>query len=142
MCALVFGLAGCAIGRTAENDPIRPETVAKLQPGTTTSLEVVELLGAPIDVIQLGRRSAYLYRHTREKSTGIVLILVNFLNQDQRDDRVWVFFNEENVLTHVGSTYEADRTKVAAPWQNLYKDSPQPGPAEHATKVAVEPGDE
>jgi outer membrane protein assembly factor BamE (lipoprotein component of BamABCDE complex) len=139
-CALLVCLAGCAIGRTAENDPISPETVGKLQPGKSTSLEVVELLGAPVDVIQLGRRSAYLYKHTREKSTGIVLILVNFLNQDQRQDRVWVFFDESNVLTHVGSTYEADDTRVAAPWMNLYKKKDgEPGPAENANKIATEP---
>jgi len=112
---------GCAIARTAENEPLDPALIEKLVPGKTTALETVELMGAPVDVVQLGRRSAYLYRHTREKSTGIVLIVFNMLNQDHREDRLWVFFDEAGTLTHLGSTLEADRTQVATPFKDLYE---------------------
>ena len=114
-------LAGCAIGRQAENVPLEPAKIEKLVPGKTTALEVVEVMGAPVDVIQLGRRSAYLYRHTMNKSTGIVLIVLNLLNQDHREDRLWVFFDEQDILTHVGATLEADDARIAAPWQNVYR---------------------
>ena len=56
---LLFLLAGCAIGRQAENVPLEQARIEKLVPGKTSALEVVEIMGAPVDVIQLGRRSAY-----------------------------------------------------------------------------------
>ncbi|MHC4973698.1 MAG: hypothetical protein ACYTG3_15340 [Planctomycetota bacterium] len=117
---------GCAIARTAMNEPLDPALIEKLEPGKTTALETVELMGAPVDVVQLGRRSAYLYKHTREKSTGIVLIVFNMLNQDHREDRLWVFFDEAGTLTHFGSTLESDRTKVATPFKDLYKEDEAP----------------
>jgi hypothetical protein len=120
---------GCAIARTAENEPLDPALIGQLEPGKTTARETVELMGAPVDVVQLGRRSAYLYRHTREKSTGVVLILFNMLNQDHREDRLWVFFDEAGTLTHFGSTLEAERTQVATPFKDLYREeekAPEP----------------
>ena len=131
---LLVLLAGCAIGRTAENVPLEQAKIEGLVAGRTTALEVVEAMGAPVDVIQLGRRSAYLYRHTMQKSTGIVFVVVNFLNQDQREDRVWVFFDERDILTHVGTTLEAGDTRIAAPWQNLYRRKREP------EEAAGEPG--
>ena len=131
--ALVILLAGgCAIARTATNEPLDPALLDKLEPGKTTALETVELMGAPVDVVQLGRRSAYLHKHTREKSTGIVLVVFNMLNQDHREDRLWVFFDEAGTLTHFGSTLEADRTQVATPFKNLYKEDKAATEAEQA----------
>ena len=123
---LLAGLYGCAIGRTAENEPLEQEKIAQLKPGTMTAGDVVGIMGAPVDVVQLGRRSAYLYIHRMERTTGIVLIVLNFLNQDERQDRVWVFFDEDGKLTHVGSTLEAARAQVAAPWEDIYKDQQPP----------------
>jgi hypothetical protein len=123
-------LAGCAIGRGAVNEPLESAPIDKLVPGQTTALETVELLGAPVDVVQLGRRSAYFYKHTRETTTGVVLVLFNMLNQDERQDRIWVFFDEEGTLTHFGSTFEADRTRVATPFADIYKEDPPEEPAE------------
>jgi hypothetical protein len=127
---LVLLACGCAIARTAENEPLDPALIAQLEPGKTTALETVALMGAPVDVVQLGRRSAYLYRHSREKSTGVVLILFNMLNQDRREDRLWVFFDEAGTLTHFGSTLEADRTQVATPFKNLYEKDKAQEPTE------------
>ena len=106
----------------SENEPLDPEKIERLEPGKTTSREVVELLGAPVDVVQLGRRSAYLYKHVREKSTGIVLFVFNMLNQDQREDRLWAFFDEEGLLTHLGSTLEAEDTRYATPFSDPYRE--------------------
>lgn len=126
---------GCAIARTAENEPLDPALIEKLEPGKTTALQTVELLGAPVDVVQLGRRSAYLYKHTREKSTGVVLIVFNMLNQDLREDRLWVFFDEQGTLTHFGSTLQAERTQVATPFKNLYDEKKPEADAEPATEA-------
>ena len=118
---LALFLPACALGRAAENEPLDQEKIAQLRAGTTTSKEVVELLGAPVDIVQLGHRSAYLYKHIREKSTGIVLLVFNALRQDQRQDRLWVFFDEKGTLTHFGSTFEAENTQIAWPLRDIYK---------------------
>ena len=118
---LALLLPACALGRSAENEPLDKEKIAQLRAGTTTSKQVVELMGAPVDIVQLGHRSAYLYKHTREKSTGVILLVFNALRQDQRQDRLWVFFDEKGTLTHFGSTLEADNTKIAWPLRDIYK---------------------
>ena len=119
---LLFVLtAGCALGGTAENEPLDPHLIAQLQPGTSTSQDVVELLGAPVDVVQLGFNSAYLYKHTMAKTTAVILIAVNSFRQDERQDRLWVFFDEKGTLTHYGSTLEAKNARQAWPFNRIYK---------------------
>ena len=113
--------AGCAFARQDVNEALDVATVRALVPGTTTAREVVERLGAPTDVVQLGRRTAYRYDATSAKSTLLILLLVNFANQDTRSDRVWVFFDEKDVLTHCGATFGTHRTQYAMPWEDVHE---------------------
>ena len=54
-----------------------------------------------------------------------------------------MFFDESNVLTHVGSTLESKDTRIAAPWQDIYKRSAEPEPeAEKQDEPGYEPKDE
>jgi outer membrane protein assembly factor BamE (lipoprotein component of BamABCDE complex) len=117
---LVLLLAGCVIGRDTTNEPLEREAVLGLQPGVTTASEVVELLGAPSDVVQLGWRSAYRYDFTQRKRTGLFLIVLNLLNDDTRSDRVWLFFDEDQRLTHYGATFAGDQPQYAMPWQPVH----------------------
>jgi len=110
---------GCFLSRTYVNEPIDAAGVQRLQPGVTTAAQVVELLGAPAEVVQLGRRSAYRYEHDQQKTAGVFLLLVAFVNRDSQADRTWVFFDEKDVLTHVGTTLEAKDARYAMPWANL-----------------------
>jgi outer membrane protein assembly factor BamE (lipoprotein component of BamABCDE complex) len=128
-------LTACFVGRTSNNEPIDRTAIAQLEPGKTTSQQVVESLGAPADIVQLGRRSAYLYKHSIERNTGLLLIVVGLYNEDTRSDRVWVFFDENGLLTHYGSTLAADRAKRAMPWSEIYED--QQG-GEDASKDSAE----
>jgi len=119
--ALALLLApSCAMARTTDNRPLPPEALAQLVPGTTTAQEVVATLGAPVDVVQLGKRSAYLYRHMTSKRAGLWLLIVAFYNVDERSDRIWVFFDEAGVLTHVGATLIANRAEYAMPFDELH----------------------
>jgi outer membrane protein assembly factor BamE (lipoprotein component of BamABCDE complex) len=129
-------LTACFVGRTSDNEPLNRAAVAELKPGATTAREVVDILGAPADVVQLGRRSAYLYRHTVEKKAGLLLILVGLYNEDVRSDRLWVFFDEHGVLTHHGATLAAERAQRAMPWDDIHGEQkePQPDPAERTEK--------
>ncbi|NOT29346.1 MAG: hypothetical protein HOP15_02725 [Planctomycetes bacterium] len=110
----------CAIARTNENEPLDARALHALQPGVSSAADVVAALGAPVDVVQLGRRSAYLYRFTSSKRAALLLLVVGFYNQDTRADRAWVFFDEQQMLTHVGVTLEADESEYAMPWEDLH----------------------
>ena len=116
-------LPACAFGRQDTNEPLDPEIVRTFVPGKTTAREVTERLGAPTEVVQLGRRTAYRYDGATTKSTVLFLLVVNFANQDTRSDRVWVFFDDNDVLTHFGSWWGTHRTQYAMPWEDVHEAS-------------------
>lgn len=115
-------LPGCFLARSTVNEPLAPEAVNRLEPGVTTAAEVVRLLGAPTEVVQLGRRSAYRFDATTSKRTGLWLLVVFLAGSDTRSDRVWVFFDEAGVLTHVGSTFDNDDPRYSLPWNSVEAD--------------------
>ncbi len=114
--SLWLGLSGCFLSRTDVNEPIRQDLVGQLVPGAHTAQEVTELLGAPVEVVQLAKRSAYRYEYDRIKMTGFFMLIVGLRGVDQRSDRVWVFFDENNLLTHVGSTFQGEDAEFELPY--------------------------
>jgi len=130
----LFLLGGCFVGRQDVNDPLDAPTIAKLQPGTTTARQVVEMLGAPTEVVQLGKRTAYRYEALTTKSAGLFLIVFNMGTQDTRSDRLWVFFDESDKLTHFGASYGTHRTQYALPWEDVHEAS------DNAARDAQRPG--
>jgi hypothetical protein len=117
----LFTAPGCVVARSDENEPLDPEIVRRLVPGRTTSKQVVELLGAPNDVVQLAKRTAYRYDHRRQKGAGLILIVLNFANLDARTDRMWLFFDENQVLSHFGATFASHHTQYAMPWEDVHE---------------------
>ena len=117
---VVLFTPACAVARSTENEPLDATVLESLLPGTTTAREVVERLGAPVDVVQLGKRSAYRYEFTTTKRASLFLVVVNLGGKDTRTDRAWVFFDENQVLTHVGVTLDAAKTEYAMPWEALH----------------------
>ncbi len=107
---------GCFLSRTYVNEPLTTEQLNSLQPGQSSARDVVEALGAPDEVVQLGRRSAYRYEHSQRKLAGFFLVVLGFANQDTQADRTWVFFDENDVLSHVGTTLQAKDAEYAMPW--------------------------
>ena len=118
--ALLGVLPGCLVARVSVNQPIDPEIVAKLEPGMT-SADVVRALGAPTEVVQLGLRSAYRFDYVKKKRSGLYIVIVGFFNEDTREDRVWAFFDEEGVLTHLGATFNAADAEYTMPWTKLHE---------------------
>jgi len=108
-------LPGCFMNRSRINRPLVPEVVASLKPGTSTASDVVVLMGAPVEVVQLGHRSAYRYDYTHEKQAGLFLIILGLRGVERMQDRAWFFFDEQDVLTHVGATFEADTARYDVP---------------------------
>ena len=113
--AITLPLSSCFLSRTQINDRIDPGHIAALVPGETTARQVVESMGAPVSVVQLARRSAYRYDFRKSKTSGLWLLIVFLRGVDVKEDRVWVFFDENEVLTHVGTTFQADLASYGAP---------------------------
>lgn len=120
--ALLGTLPGCALGRTTTNSPLDPTLLERLEPGVTTAREVTEWFGGPSQVVQLGERSAYRFDHEVTKAAALILLLVNLGATDTRSDRLWVFFDENGVLTHYGASLEAHRTQYALPWEDVHEE--------------------
>jgi hypothetical protein len=118
----LLALPSCFLSRTSVNEPLRPKQLERLVPGTTTAAEVLDLLGAPTEVVQLGRRSAYRFDASTSKQTGLWVVVLALVNEDTRSDRAWVFFDEEDVLTHVGATFQAREPQYAMPWTDIHDD--------------------
>ena len=108
----------CLVSRDTKNEPLDAARIETLVPGTTTAREVVECLGAPTEVVQLGHRSAYRYDYTQTKELGMLAIVVILSNKDTRADRLWVFFDEHDVLTHMGKTFAAEQASYSWPWED------------------------
>ena len=118
----LLALNSCFLSRSTTNQPLKPALFAKLEPGKSTAREVVDLLGAPTEIVQLGGRSAYRYDFTTLKRSGLTLIVINFLNEDTRADRAWLFFDAHDTLTHMGTTFEGAKPEYAMPWQDIHGD--------------------
>lgn len=112
-------LSGCFISRERANEPLQKARIDSLVPGKSTATDVVEALGAPTEVVQLGKRSAWRYDFTAKKTSGFTLIVITFVNTDARSDRCWLFFDDADVLRHVGTTLDAEDTQYAMPWQDV-----------------------
>jgi hypothetical protein len=111
---------GCLIARTTINEPLRSAQFAAFVPGKTTAREVVEKLGAPSEVVQLGSRTAYRYDFTVDKRAAFSVIVLSFLNEDTCADRAWFFFDAKDVLTHAGTTLQAGDARYSMPWQSAH----------------------
>jgi len=116
---LASSLSACFVTRSTLNVPLKEEQLATLVPGETTASEVAERMGAPNEVVQLAYRSAWRYDYWVQKRTGLALIVVNFLNEDVHEDRAWVFFDKDDVVTHVGKSLQGDLAQFAMPWYEL-----------------------
>ncbi len=139
MFAVLLGLLllpSCFVSRSVENEPLSLTRVDQLEPGVTTARQAVELMGAPIDIVQLGKRSAYLYRHTAQKRSGLLLVVVGLFHEDTRSDFVWLFFDENELLSHVGSTFASHRVQYGMPWNELH--DPDDMAADDAERRSIE----
>ena len=106
---------GCFLSNSSRHRELSTDGLAALQPGATTAREAVGLLGAPVEVVQLGRRTAYRYDYAKEKQAALFLILLGLRGVDSTEDRAWLFFDEADVLTHFGTTFEAEEVEYVLP---------------------------
>ena len=121
LCLCLFS-TGCFVTRTSVNQKLSPEAAGQVAPGTSAA-EVVELLGAPTDVVQLGHRVAYLYEFEQAKMTGLLAAVVGFMNKDTRSDRIWVFMGPGGTeVSHIATSFDADKVENRMPWSDRDKE--------------------
>jgi outer membrane protein assembly factor BamE (lipoprotein component of BamABCDE complex) len=108
---LLLATPSCYLGQATVDAPLDGQAIAQLEVGQSTANDVTRLLGAPNQVVELGTGSAWLYQAQNGKQMGIWLLIFGAFGQDTRSDRCWVFFNEAGILTHVGTTLEADQAE-------------------------------
>lgn len=105
--AVLLLLPACVYSQGNRHQSLDPELIEALEPGESTARDVVNALGAPTEVVQLGRRSAYRYDASVSKQVGLFLIFVALHGGDTQEDRAWFFFDEDDLLTHRAATLAA-----------------------------------
>jgi len=127
VCAASGGLACFSIGVVSGN-AVPPERVAEIQPGVTTRAEVLEWFGAPEDytdpsglrrvfadgvmlpedVLHLPYADVLVFELTRGRARGVLLILFNYFEVQVANDRLVVFFDDQDRVLYYGYRAGAD----------------------------------
>jgi hypothetical protein len=114
---MLFLLGGCCIlGKNIENQEIDAKKLASITINHTTASEIGELFGAPNQVIKLSNGNAYIYRHSVAKATVVWLMFVSMGNYDKQYDQIVFFFDNNNILTHYGSSFEVGEASYGLPF--------------------------
>lgn len=113
--ALALLTPSCFISRSTVDRPLDESIVGGWVAGQTTAQEVAASMGAPAEVVQLGLRTAWRYEYQVQKQSAAFLLVLGLRGVDSQSDRVWVFFNEQGVLTHVGTSFASADASYAIP---------------------------
>ena len=109
--------SGCAvIGRGKDFRPIEEKTLAHVEPGKTTASDVMKFFGPPSQIVKLSNGNAYIYDRSLSKATGLWLIVVTFANYDTQHDRIVFFINNQDLVTHYGSSFKSDTSTYGMPF--------------------------
>ena len=100
-CLLAVSLQGCAFSRGTLGDDVKAEAVASIKKGTTTSSEVLALLGAPDRLVQMNGRDVYHYYRYDAKAGSLLLILVNYSRMTIKSDDLFVVLNRDGIVEDV-----------------------------------------
>jgi hypothetical protein len=97
MTLALVGASGCAVSRGDLGMSFNGADISAIRNGITTQTEVVRLLGAPDNVIQLGDREVFHYYHyTLKHATFLVFSRVNIAS-----DELYVFFDRRGIVDQV-----------------------------------------
>lgn len=112
----------CVIGRYSEGDAIAAEQIPRIVVGQTTKREILEWFGSPQNFVESSFLEQYLadqeltpeavmglpyadvlvYRLTKGRLRGIVLILFNHIRLDVASDSLIVFFDDQDRVLYYG----------------------------------------
>jgi hypothetical protein len=123
LCLLAAASAsGCVIGRYSEGQAIPAEQIPRIVRGETTKTEILDWFGAPQSfadatllesymsdrdllpgpVVDVPFADVLVYRMTRGRLKGLVLLLYNQFRVDVASDTLVVFFDESDRVLYYG----------------------------------------
>ena len=109
--------SGCAVfGRGKDFKPFDESSLKQVTAGSTTAADVTRLFGPPNKIVKLSNGNAYLYERSIDKATGLWLVVLTFGNWDKQYDRIAFFINNEDMVTHIGSSFNAETASYAMPF--------------------------
>jgi hypothetical protein len=109
--------SGCAVfGRGKDFKPFDENSLKQVTAGSTTAADVTRLFGPPNKIVKLSNGNAYLYERSIDKATGLWLVVLTFGNWDKQYDRIAFFINNEDMVTHIGSSFNAETASYAMPF--------------------------
>jgi outer membrane protein assembly factor BamE (lipoprotein component of BamABCDE complex) len=76
----------------------RDTTLPPIEKGKTTETQILELLGPPSQVMNLGDQVVFYYMMEKTEGKGGYLILYNWNNRKIIYDRAIFFFNKDRIL--------------------------------------------
>lgn len=114
--------AGCVIGRYEEGLPVATDKIPRIVPGQTTKAEILDWFGAPSGladaqllesfladrelmpgpVVDLPFADVLVFRLTRGRLEGVVLILFNMVDFKVASDTLVVFFDANDRVSQYG----------------------------------------
>ena len=108
---------GCAVfGRGKDFVPFDENALKQVTTGKTSASEVTRLFGPPNKIVKLSNGNAYMYERSVKKATGLWLVLISFGNLETQYDRIVFFINNNDVVTHYGSSFNAGTVSYAMPF--------------------------
>ena len=113
---LIF-VSGCfGFGKNQDYQPLDAGKLEKLVKGQTTATEVGALFGAPSQVVKMSNGNAYIYTHSVAKGTVVWLLLVSLGNYEKQYDQIIFFFDNNNIMTHYGASFDARDSSYGYPF--------------------------
>jgi hypothetical protein len=113
---------GCVIGRYTEGEVIKADQIPRIVLGETTKAEILDWFGSPQSfteanfiekfladedlspgaITNLPYADVFVYRLTKGRLRGYVLVLFNHIRLDVASDSLIVFFDEEDRVLYYG----------------------------------------
>ena len=113
----VVGTSGCCVlGKNVDDQKFDASALDRLTANQTPAAEICEIFGAPNQVIEMSNGNAYIYRHSVSKATAVWLILVSMGTYDKQYDQIVFFFDNKDILTHYGASFNAEDASYGLPF--------------------------
>jgi hypothetical protein len=92
--------------RGVENTWRNPSIPAPIV-GQTTQAQILDRYGPPSQIIGLDQQTVFYYLTERNRGSGTILIVYNWLNEKVTYDRAIFFFDTDGVLADYGFSRES-----------------------------------
>jgi len=108
---------GCTVfGRSKDFVAFDENALKQVTTGKTSASEVTQLFGPPNKIVKLSNGNAYVYERSVDKGTGLWLVLLTFANFDTQYDRIVFLINNDDVVTHFGSSFNSEAASYGMPF--------------------------